>query len=98
MLKLFKAELPADPFLNTDGLYMLVLAVNLEQAKKYIQKEFDESYPSSLTVDVDPILIKEIEPPFKEGTLLCSFLYPNRTDHSYKPIPDLWNESEYPNF
>lgn len=80
-LRLFEADLPSDSEINADGFYMMVLAVDLEQAKKYIEIQLDYVYRNGLggsLIEHGEIIISEVQPPFPKGRVLCAFSYPHK--------------------
>ncbi len=77
-LRLFYADLEADdhPNRETPGFYVMVLAEDLEQAKVFVQAQFNIEY-DGVFIDVfqEDVTVTEIEGPFKAGKVLCSLHY-----------------------
>jgi len=74
-LKVFEAELEDDPEFNHKGFYVILLAVDLEQAKAFTQKQFNIEYEGVIDVYEDDVKFSEIEGPFTAGSILASLHY-----------------------
>lgn len=74
-LRLFEAELEDDPSFGHKGFYVILLAWDLEQAKAFAQKRFNEEYEGVIDVYEDPVNFSEIEGPFEAGTIITSLHY-----------------------
>jgi hypothetical protein len=70
----FEADLEPDYQREDRGFYVIVLAENIDQAKVFIQAEFNKE--CELTVDVfKDVRITEMEGPFRAGKVLISITY-----------------------
>jgi hypothetical protein len=87
-LKLFEASLKPDPQINADGFYMMVLAVDIQNAIVRIQQYFNNVYGGVIDVEKDGVSVKEIKPPFGAGDVLYSISIPNRT---IAPPTNMWD-------
>lgn len=74
-LKLFSANLEPDEEFNHLGFYVMVLALDLEQAKTFVQKEFNDEYEGVIDVFEDDVTFKEIKGPFPAGRILTRHHY-----------------------
>ena len=74
-LRLFKANLEPDISYGSKGFYVIILALNLDQAKAFIQKEFNAEYQGIIDVEEDYVTFTEIEGPFYAGKVLTSLHY-----------------------
>ncbi len=74
-LKLFEGELEPDPEFNHLGFYVVVLAKDLDQAKVFIQAQFNIEYEGVIDVYEDDVTFSEIEGPFPAGKVLTSLHY-----------------------
>ena len=79
-LKLYEGEILADPDIQSNGFYMLVLAVDILAAMVHIERAVDEHYGDGLGtifVETGECKIKEFNGPFRAGTVLCNISYPH---------------------
>ena len=74
-LKLFEAELEPDDSIGKQGFYVVLLAVDLESAKAFAQKQFNIEYEGVIDVYQDDVQFSEIEGPFPAGKVLVSLHY-----------------------
>ena len=74
-LRLFKANLEPDISYGSKGFYVIILALNLDQAKAFIQKEFNAEYQGIIDVEEDNVTFTEIKGPFYTGKVLTSLHY-----------------------
>lgn len=77
-LKLYEAQMAPDPDISSNGFYMMVLAVDILGATVHIEKELDALYNGlgASFIQHGEVTIAEFKPPFKAGTILCSFSIP----------------------
>ena len=78
-LKLYEAEMAPAPDVQSNGFYMMVLAVDILGATVHIEKELDALYNGigESLVESGEVTIGEVKPPFKAGTILCSISIPH---------------------
>ena len=74
-LRLFTADLEPTEDPDHLGFYVLVLALDVEQAKAFIQKEFNDEYEGIIDVYEDDVTFTEIKGPFPAGKVLVSLHY-----------------------
>ena len=74
-LRLFKAKLESDISYGSKGFYVMVLALDMRQARVFIQKEFNAEYQGIIDVEEDNVTFTEIKGPFYTGKVLTSLHY-----------------------